>query len=216
MNKKMFFLILVILVITGCKQADPQQDKQLNQIQKWVSAKSGLRLRSEANTSSNTIVLIPDGQQVEVITGNKKNDEIILAGVVGSWVNVKWKNQTGWGFDGFLMDNKNDAQQYKYRYIPDKLIGIYEAELKPDSTCPPLSIRIGKKNINYGSCMIDSQCYVNGVSNNGSTYIFSCAETLTEEEKKEMYTGVPSSKTIEIIKYDMHIIFNKITLNKTK
>ena len=216
MNKKIFFMILVILVITGCKKADPQQDKQFNQTQKWVSAKSGLRIRSEANTNSNTIALIPDGQQVEVITGDKKKDEIILAGVAGSWVKVKWNNQTGWGFDGFLMDNKKDAEQYKYKYIPDKIIGIYEAESKPDSTCPPLSLRIDKKIINYGSCMIDSQCYVNGVTNNGSTYIFSCAEKLTELEKKEMYSGVPSDKTIEIIIYDMHIVYNKVSLNKTK
>ena len=87
---------------------------------KYVATKSGLNLRSAPNKSSKVLVLIPFGGKITVVKSDSK--EIFLDGRYGKWVNVKYGNQKGWVFDGFLCSFKPDtiikvaADHYRERY----------------------------------------------------------------------------------------------------
>ena len=70
--------------------------------EKYVAAKSGLNLRSDPGKSSKVITTIPSGSKVAIEKSD--DDEIFLDGRYGKWVNVKFANNTGWVFSGFLCD----------------------------------------------------------------------------------------------------------------
>ena len=64
--------------------------------EKYVAAKSGINLRSDAGKSSKVITLIPFGSKVTV--EKSEGNEIFLDGRYGKWVNVKYGDKTGWVF----------------------------------------------------------------------------------------------------------------------
>jgi uncharacterized protein YraI/Cu/Ag efflux protein CusF len=74
---------------------------------KYVAAKSGINLRSGPDKSSKVIVTIPFGSKITI----EKSDgnEIFLDGRYGKWINVKYGNNTGWVFSGFLCDFKPET-----------------------------------------------------------------------------------------------------------
>jgi len=75
--------------------------------EKYVAAKSGLNLRSDPDKSSKVITLIPFGSKVAI--EQSQDNEIFLDGRYGKWVNVKFGNNTGWLFSGFLCDFRPDT-----------------------------------------------------------------------------------------------------------
>ncbi|MCL1833053.1 MAG: SH3 domain-containing protein [Leptospirales bacterium] len=93
------FLFLSTGIING---AETDQSKE-----KYVATKSGLNLRSGPNKSSKVITLIPFGAKVTIVKSD--GNEIFLDGRYGKWVNVKYGNNTGSVFSGFLCDFKPDT-----------------------------------------------------------------------------------------------------------
>ena len=110
------FLFLSTDTVNG---AETEQSKD-----KYVAAKSGLNLRSEPNKLSKAVTLIPFGSKVTI--EKSEGDEIFLDGRYGKWVNVKYGNNTGWVFSGFLSDFKPDtiikiaADFYRDKYRKDE------------------------------------------------------------------------------------------------
>lgn len=66
----------------------------------YVTAKSGLRLRSEPSTDGTRIALIPPAERVEVL----ERSEVMLSvdGIEAPWVRVRHKAFEGWVFGGYL------------------------------------------------------------------------------------------------------------------
>lgn len=92
-NKTLYFILFFIFaVITlNCSKAE----KKL-----YVHADGGLRMRSSSDTTSSIIQTIP--QFASVVVTDQLKDEIQLSGKKGKWTKVKYDNQEGWVFGGFL------------------------------------------------------------------------------------------------------------------
>jgi hypothetical protein len=67
---------------------------------RWVTADAGLKLRSGPGTDYDTITVIPYAEKVNL---SKEEEEVLtIGGVKGKWSEVRWKNNDGWVFGGFL------------------------------------------------------------------------------------------------------------------
>jgi hypothetical protein len=116
------FLLLSTHTINGA-EIDQSKDK-------YIAAKSGLNLRSGPGKSSKVIIAVPFGEKVTL--ENSESDEIFLDGVYGRWVNVKYKNNTGWIFSGFLCDFEPDtiikpvADFYRNEYRKHKILSKFK------------------------------------------------------------------------------------------
>lgn len=69
-----------------------------------VNANGGLRMRAEPNLTAERIGTIPDGATVEILS--RSGEEIELSGKTGKWTQVKYQNDSGWVFGGFLEDRE--------------------------------------------------------------------------------------------------------------
>jgi hypothetical protein len=102
--------MLKIWIISGllfCLVTPSVSQKFDREGSKWVSAKSGLRMRESADINGIVINTIPYGERVQFFATQEPN--LKLANTEGKWSRVKWKNQAGWVFGGFLSDCHPDS-----------------------------------------------------------------------------------------------------------
>jgi len=71
-----------------------------------VSAKSGLVLRSGPGVKYKKITIIPDGKPVIILKYAQKQETI--NNITADWVKVKYKNNIGWVFSGYLQPDSNE------------------------------------------------------------------------------------------------------------
>ena len=65
-----------------------------------VISKGGLRMRETPDQKGEVMVVIPEGDKVELL--ETTGDEMTISGATGKWSKVKWKEKSGWVFGGFL------------------------------------------------------------------------------------------------------------------
>jgi hypothetical protein len=104
--------VFFIIIFLGFGHSQPAPDRIF-----IVTAKSGLRMRSEASLEGSTLVVIP--YQTEVLVTKTEENYILLEDAqkyyeyeiyspieidskYGNWMKVKWKEKEGWVFSGFL------------------------------------------------------------------------------------------------------------------
>lgn len=92
-----------------------------------ASAKPSLVVRSLPDTSADKIGNVPYGEKIDVIGKTDKNATI--NGQTGTWVKVKWENETGYAFDAFLTKIEDASPQEQPAPTDDK-----EKETKSDSS----------------------------------------------------------------------------------
>jgi hypothetical protein len=68
----------------------------------YISATSGLKMRSDPTLSSNVLVVIPYQGKVEILEILKDTVPMEIQGRCGYWCKVKWGEYTGYVFGGFL------------------------------------------------------------------------------------------------------------------
>lgn len=126
---KMFFLIIfsAFLLFIHCNHPtkDPAPPTKPNEV-KFVFAAAGLRLREAPDLKSKNIITIPYGSEVEILrkTGIGLSVDAYTS---GEWVEAKWKDKTGYAFDGYLLDKKEFARYEKaYKYVQQRLVGRKE------------------------------------------------------------------------------------------
>lgn len=73
-------------------------DKNPEQAQ--IVAQGGLRMRVSPDLQAQRILTIPDGTIVEIL--ERQSETIEVAGRQGEWTRVRFENQDGWVFGGFL------------------------------------------------------------------------------------------------------------------
>ncbi|MCP4134740.1 MAG: SH3 domain-containing protein [bacterium] len=106
---KIISFIIVSLVITmsaGCKKEKKEEEKtriKNSDIDKYVYA-SVLNMREKPAVKSKLLAALPHGSGVTILKTGQKIEKI--AGVPGSWTEVKYKNYRGWVFGGFLTATK--------------------------------------------------------------------------------------------------------------
>ncbi len=101
---KLIYFFTIILFFENCKTKSNQLDKIPNET-KFVFAIDGLRLRESPDIKSKSLATIPYSSEIEIIrkTGIGLKLENNLS---GDFVETKWKNKTGFLFDGYLLDKK--------------------------------------------------------------------------------------------------------------
>ena len=101
MEKHLLVILLCsIFTIVNCAESQTSNTK-------YISTKTGLRLRSNPDTSSQVLTTLKYGEAVSI---QKENANIIfMDGRYGKWVNIKAGNKTGWVFSGFLCDFSPDT-----------------------------------------------------------------------------------------------------------
>lgn len=109
---------LSVAFFSSCK---PQG--QENQAGQWlyVSAASGLRLRSAPNMESERIALIPLNSRVQVL--ERGAEETIIDGQRGHWMRVQFNSQKGWVFGAFLSEAPADVVALRAR---ERFAGVWE------------------------------------------------------------------------------------------
>ena len=120
-------IILAFFFYIHCSQSKKNSTTpaQPNEV-KYVFAAAGIRLRESPDLKSKNILTIPYGSEVEIL--RKTGITLSLdAYTSGEWVEAKWKDRTGYAFDGYLLDKKEFARYEKaYKYVQQRLVGRKE------------------------------------------------------------------------------------------
>lgn len=92
-----------------------------------VTAKGGLRMRSEANLKSKVLTVIPKNAKVKAL--EEKEEALIIDWKIGRWMKVQYKNKTGWVFGGFLAgpEEMEDLKSRNpiYQSLPLRFISVH-------------------------------------------------------------------------------------------
>jgi hypothetical protein len=92
MNKPVLLLLICLFAF------QPIQETKI----KYVSAKSGLRMRDSPQLSGKKLSTIPYNAPVSVL--EKLDGMVYLADTFGEWTKVNYKGEVGWVFGGYLSD----------------------------------------------------------------------------------------------------------------
>ena len=119
--------IAVFLTAAGCRKGE---DGPKNTA--YVSASSGLVMRSGPGTKQTRIMSIPPGKPVEVLDANGPEEQI--EGKKAHWTKVRYANQEGWVFGGFLSGQKPQS-------VRERAIGYWKGKWKCNDQESHLEIR---------------------------------------------------------------------------
>jgi len=104
---KIWKLVLLSVTIVGCDKIKNSAITQNNQnTSMYVSARSGLVLRSKPDKTSEKITILPQNTEVRII--EKTDVKEIIGNTSGHWINIKVESsgKTGYVFDGFLSSSR--------------------------------------------------------------------------------------------------------------
>lgn len=104
--KKFFFIFIVILseILNASEQS--------YLFNAYISAKSGLNLRSGPSISSSKITVVPFGEKCQVLEFSKNIDTI--DGTTGKWAKVQYKDYNGWLFNRYLGNQNRNKDTRKF------------------------------------------------------------------------------------------------------
>ena len=125
---------------------------------KYVLSIEGLNLRKNPATNAERVTVIPCKAEVQVL--EKTDIALTMSGIKGHWVKVKYKNATGYVFDGFLTSIPLSITYKEWfgDYLLTLMGKVSEEKYLVDNYTP-LSIRVGETGIiNYGRWMTDYDC----------------------------------------------------------
>jgi hypothetical protein len=104
MNKYKFLLTIMIIfflsIIVNAQEF------------RTVTSGPGLRMRDKPDISGKIITTIPDKEIVDVL--EEKGATLTISGATGRWCKVKWYDNTGWVFGGFLIYSSMDYSGFNF------------------------------------------------------------------------------------------------------
>ena len=71
----------------------------------WVNSIQGLRLRSSADLDAEVLDVIPESERVQILIVDKTR-KVSIDGFDDYWMNVKYKNNSGWVYGAYISDVK--------------------------------------------------------------------------------------------------------------
>jgi hypothetical protein len=80
---------------------------EIPQNARLVTAEDGLRMRDKPTLEGEGLCVIPFEDSVLLL--EEQTEEITIGGKTGVWSLVRWKEQTGWVFGGFLTESITDT-----------------------------------------------------------------------------------------------------------
>lgn len=91
-------LYLLTFAVISCGGENPSGVRETEWM--YVTAKSGLRLRSEPSTTGTKVALIPPATRVEVL--ERSDTTLSVDGIEAPWIRVRHQALEGWVFGGYL------------------------------------------------------------------------------------------------------------------
>ncbi|MEZ5048347.1 MAG: SH3 domain-containing protein [Saprospiraceae bacterium] len=111
--KKITVLIAVLFALQSALcNTDPDTTTPLSK--QFVTANSGLCLRNQPRSNATQITVIPFGAAVEILPDTLTYGEETVSYVKGQWKKVRYENQTGYVFDGFLAAYELPVNQFTF------------------------------------------------------------------------------------------------------
>lgn len=102
---------IVLLSFAGCqKPAEVTRESvppASEDIVAFIKADGGLRMRSGPGAAAEVVKLIPDGGSVTIV---EEEREETIGGRRGRWTKVRYEDQSGWVFGGFLVRGNGDGR----------------------------------------------------------------------------------------------------------
>lgn len=104
-------LIISVSLFIQCGKSDKSGEltKTVKTETRYISANGGLKLRDKPDTKGKVLGIIPDGAKVVLLEETGK--AMTISGATGKWSNVKWVDETGWVFGGFLSEKEKTVKQ---------------------------------------------------------------------------------------------------------
>lgn len=112
-TKSIFLTTLFVLLFAGMGLS--QSNWKLSSTQ-YISAPSGLNMRQAPSTSGAKILKLPYGAKVKIQENTSK--KLTFEGIKGHWVKIKYNDQTGYIFDGFMCPLPGPPLSEEYPYLP--------------------------------------------------------------------------------------------------
>lgn len=117
-----------------------------NENQRFVTAKSGLRLRDSYNLNSKVITVVP--YQSSVVIEDRQWDYISIEDVYGYWAKINSNGKKGWTFSGYLSSDIIPNKNIKHWNKSKELYFIHYA-INENNSCSILFTNEGCKIIVY-------------------------------------------------------------------
>ena len=97
MKKKLLLILAYLLFFNTMIEISAADDPTKT---KYVSSKSGLRMRNSPTVDAQIVTTLPYQTMVAILS--TQQNSVTVGGVTGYWVKVKAMNKEGWVFDAYL------------------------------------------------------------------------------------------------------------------
>jgi hypothetical protein len=134
----MKFVTLLLLLLVSYNVLISQTEEK-----RWITAESGLRMRSKPDLQSEKVSLIPYGTEISVL--EKSAEKKTVKNITDYWYKTCWENKTGWIFGGFTTTKMINRQSV----YDTMLIGTHLFSLQWISWEKFGNAEIGKTGDNY-------------------------------------------------------------------
>ncbi|EMY67807.1 SH3 domain-containing protein [Leptospira vanthielii] len=181
----------------------------------FVNAKGGLRMRIEPSTNSKTILNIPD--KSKVISIEEHGETINISNTNGKWTKIKYKENEGWVFGGFLNkeDNSNKKSNDVQIPIPSKLIGDYKSFENSCASGWASDLYISDKVVicaDGETGMVPIACLPTQIDIEGDNFILNCSDI----KKYQIFENLFDTKSKSIFINELTKFPNKIEITFEK
>lgn len=175
---KHFIVFIYIFVLLFCRNNEIRETPSLPVTlpKKIVFAKSGLRLRTLPDLLSKSILTIPFGSEIEIL--HTLEEKVYIDWKAGKWLKVKYKENIGYAFDGYLMEYKEFRQFNKI----DRFV-------RKNSKITTITFAGKLTNMNYTVYQFDPK----KVNDHCSRYMeVDCIHVIVNSDDKIIYSNINS------------------------
>ncbi len=113
---KLFFILFVTLILCG--------EDELKSPYRFIKAKTGLTLREQADTESESLGNIPEGKIVKVL--EILETDVNIKGRISKWAKVIYSYKEGYVVNSFLEDDLEDEKEVVLK--KEDIIGKWKGE----------------------------------------------------------------------------------------
>jgi hypothetical protein len=197
MKKILLFLFLIFFVFTIFVIIEVFFEKKTS----VVYPKDGLILRESASQKSKKLALIPQGTIIEYRDYLFNDKMIIINGIQGKWVKISYNNESGYIFNGYLVNFNNYDANTVAEMVSDAYSRRYDSNNVPEDYTFPVDSILIKDDI--GIVLIRSDNEIESMLyDTGKPFIYLIknkkAIFISDFNNESMFTGVSSTKIIEL------------------
>jgi hypothetical protein len=186
--------LLAVVIMTGCGNSEK---KGVEGIERFIIAKSGLRMRNRPDLSGKKLMVIPYGMSVKLL--EETGEAVTISGVTGRWSRVVFRKTTGWVFGGFLGSSVTDRAGKR---LPAGILGTYVLIKEVQSGNMPSRVHLENSIITRtvgGDMDSNIYCIVEDVESSGKIHTVKCAPRKPTDEEYKVFQIDRAAKDLKRI-----------------